>query len=169
MGDLLYEAQGRRKKDIFSAAEMYTKAALSDEPQVCFLWLIFRPVCIVYMLDNLHFSSTGMAQPWPPRWRGFQAATVSIGWTQPFRAVSGRQQFASKNFIQKVCLIFFCLYTVHELPTCRTLFPPSLPFSTDAGTQKKQIPIYLAASPSSVCIFSPFKRNIVAPLRSVWY
>lgn len=37
MGDLLYEGQGRRKKDLFSAAEMYTKAALSDEPQVCFL------------------------------------------------------------------------------------------------------------------------------------
>lgn len=37
MGDLLYEGQGHRKKDLFSAAEMYTKAALSDEPQVCSL------------------------------------------------------------------------------------------------------------------------------------
>nr|XP_046246196.1 protein sel-1 homolog 3 [Scatophagus argus] len=33
MGDLLYEGQGHRQKDLFSAAEMYTLAALRDDPQ----------------------------------------------------------------------------------------------------------------------------------------
>lgn len=37
MGDLLYEGQGYRQKDFFSAAEMYTEAALRNDPQVCFL------------------------------------------------------------------------------------------------------------------------------------
>ncbi len=35
MGDLFYEGQGERKKDLFSAAKMYTLAALRKEPQVC--------------------------------------------------------------------------------------------------------------------------------------
>uniref|UniRef100_A0A3Q3WRH7 Uncharacterized protein n=1 Tax=Mola mola TaxID=94237 RepID=A0A3Q3WRH7_MOLML len=33
MGDLLYEGQGRRQKDLFSAAEMYTQAAARNDPQ----------------------------------------------------------------------------------------------------------------------------------------
>lgn len=36
MGDLLYEGHDDRQKDLFSAAEMYTQAALRNEPQVCF-------------------------------------------------------------------------------------------------------------------------------------
>lgn len=65
---------------------------------------------------------------------------------------------------------YVSLFVVYiQYMSCWTLFPPSLSFPTDAGTQKKQIPICLAAFPSSVCIFSPFKRKIVTPLRSVWY
>ncbi|KAM9359356.1 protein sel-1 homolog 3 [Symphorus nematophorus] len=33
MGDLLYEGQGDRQKDLFAAAKMYTQAALRNEPQ----------------------------------------------------------------------------------------------------------------------------------------
>ncbi|XP_068173865.1 protein sel-1 homolog 3 isoform X2 [Antennarius striatus] len=33
MGDLLYQGQGHKKKDLFSAAEKYTQAALRNEPQ----------------------------------------------------------------------------------------------------------------------------------------
>lgn len=37
MGDLLYERQVDRQKDLFSAAEMYKLAALRNKPQVCFI------------------------------------------------------------------------------------------------------------------------------------
>lgn len=153
MGDLLYEGQGCRKKDLFSAAEMYTKAALSDEPQVCSLGLIFKPVCIAWMLDNLYCSSTGLAQPWPPRWRGFQAATVSAGWTQPLRAVSGRQHAASKHFIQKVCFIICCVYTVHEL--LNTVSTKS--FFSNRCRDSEKTDSYL---PCSLSLFSVYLQSI---------
>lgn len=41
LGDLLYEGWGRRRRDLKSAAEMYSKAALSKEPQVCVLEIDF--------------------------------------------------------------------------------------------------------------------------------
>lgn len=41
LGDLLYEGRGRRQRDLTSAAEMYSKAALSKEPQVGVLEIDF--------------------------------------------------------------------------------------------------------------------------------
>uniref|UniRef100_A0A3P9I574 Si:dkey-24p1.6 n=1 Tax=Oryzias latipes TaxID=8090 RepID=A0A3P9I574_ORYLA len=42
MGDLLYEGHGSRGRDLFSAAQMYTQAALKGNPQVCsWLGLLF--------------------------------------------------------------------------------------------------------------------------------
>lgn len=41
LGDLLYEGRGRRHRDLKSAAEMYSKAALSKEPQVGLLEIDF--------------------------------------------------------------------------------------------------------------------------------
>lgn len=42
LGDLLYEGRGRRQRDLKSAAEMYSKAALSKEPQVGVLEIDFQ-------------------------------------------------------------------------------------------------------------------------------
>lgn len=43
LGDLLYEGWVRRQRDLKSAAEMYSKAALSKEPQVSVLEIDFKP------------------------------------------------------------------------------------------------------------------------------
>lgn len=115
---------------------------------------------------------TGVVQPWSPCWRGFQAAAVDTDWTRPFRAVLGRQHFAPKCFVQKVCLN--CVYTVHQLCGCRILFFQHKSLKTnlhflDAETQKIQIQTCLAALPSSMCISSLSKKTTVLLLRWEWY
>lgn len=79
MGDLFYEGQGDMQQDLFSAAEMYTQAALRNEPQVCFfeisVLIMYRILSSLCLLVDVHrctctcktyCSSTGMVQPWPP-------------------------------------------------------------------------------------------------------
>lgn len=114
MGDLLYEGQRDGQKDLSSAAALYTLAARRNTPQVCCFEMDFSDsVCIhcVQVCFHSYCSSTGMVQPWPPCWGGLQAATVSIDWPWPFRAVLGRQQFDPEHFVQKVFSEFYVYNT----------------------------------------------------------
>lgn len=60
-------------------------------------------VCICVCVCESSCSSSGVVQPWPPRWRGLQAAVVSPGRTWPLWAVPGGQEFAPEHVVLEVC------------------------------------------------------------------
>lgn len=78
MGDLLHQGH----KDPFTAAEMYTKAALRNDPQVRYTLVsacVFPhpTICVHVCTCESSRASSGVVQPRPPRGRGLQPAVVS--------------------------------------------------------------------------------------------
>lgn len=71
MGDLLHEGH----EDPFTAAEMYAKAALSNDPQVCYT-VVSACMFVFVCTCESSCSSSGVVQPRPPRGRGPQPAVV---------------------------------------------------------------------------------------------
>lgn len=83
--------------------------------------LIFMPVRIHNCAEptcecKLYCCTTGIVQPWPPCWRGLQAAAASAGWTRPLRTLSGWGQCASNHFVHKVnvCVDLHCRKTMQH-------------------------------------------------------
>lgn len=115
MGDLHYEGQEDGQKDLLSAAQMYKTAALRKEPQVYFFIYLFLSLilkqCQTFLSSHVRLtvysSISGMVQPWPSHWGGFQAATVDTDRAGYFAALPVGPNSALKCFVQKVCWMVF--------------------------------------------------------------
>lgn len=178
MGDLHYEGQEDGQKDLLSAAQMYKTAALRKEPQVYFFIYLFLSLilkqCQTFLSSHVRLtvysSISGMVQPWPSHWGGFQAAAVDTDRAGYFAALPVGPNSALKCFVQKVCWMVFVpsiwcksvSFGLRPEPVRYCFF-----FLQGAETQMTRTPTCLVAWPFLRCISSYSRKNTVLLLRSV--
>lgn len=172
MGDLFYERHGNRQKNLFSAAQMYTLAALRNNPQVylllhyTFAMFLYTSCAFVYVLvsHTCHF---------PQGWYNL-GILAEEGYKLPLSILI--KLGISELYLAEKELLLIALYkrlvwilSVLKMQlTARTYMQQKKNlyfFPKDAETQKMQTHSFLAALPSSVYMYKHFKSTIVLLLR----
>lgn len=171
MGDLFYERHGNRQKNLFSAAQMYTLAALRNNPQV-YLLLHYTFAMFLYILCAFVYVLVSHTCHFPQGWYNL-GVLGEEGYKLPLSiliklGISELYLADKELLLNALYKRFVWILSVLKMQlTARTYMQQKNRyfFPKDAETRKMQTHSFLAALPSSVYTYRHFKSTIALLLR----